>query len=212
MPRHHSHTPAADAEHDAPFLEDAKPSKTQLKKASHDLQALGEALLELPAHKLAAVPMPERLLDALNDLRRIKNFEGRRRQLQYVGKLMRDVDPAPLREAVAAQRLPSARETLVLHQTESWRDRLIASDAALTEWLDLHPGQDAQTLRNLIRNARKDSEQATQAQPHDGAPERKGRSYRELFQLIKTTLQAADAEAHGDDDTGDGHEPGQDDD
>lgn len=191
MPRHHSSPSAAQADHDAPFLEAAKPSKTQLKKASHDLQALGEALLELPAHKLKAVPMPERLLDALKELRRIKNFEGRRRQLQYVGKLMRDVDPEPLREAVAAQRLPSARETLALHQTEAWRERLLADDAALTEWLDLHPGQDAQALRNLIRNARKDAAQAKEAQPHDGALERKGRAYRDLFQLIKTTLKAA---------------------
>lgn len=198
MPRHHSSPSAYNADHDAPFLEAAKPSKTQLKKASHDLQALGEALLELPPKKLAAVPMPERLLDALKDLRRIKNFEGRRRQLQYVGKLMRDVDPEPLREAVAAQRLPSARETLALHQTETWRARLIASDEALTEWLDLYPGQDAQTLRNLIRNARKDQQQASEAQPHDGALERKGRGYRDLFQLIKTTLKAAAAEGEAD--------------
>lgn len=209
MPRHHSSPSADHAEHDAPFLEAAKPSKTQLKKASHDLQALGEALLELPPKKLAAVPMPERLLDALKDLRRIKNFEGRRRQLQYVGKLMRDVDPEPLREAVAAQRLPSARETLALHQTEAWRERLIASDAALTEWLDLYPGQDAQALRNLIRNARKDQQQATEAQPHDGALERKGRAYRDLFQLIKTTLKAAANEADADeqeDDDDDDHD------
>lgn len=186
MPRHPSPSPS----HDEPFLEPPKPSKTQLKKASHDLQALGEELLELPPHKLAEVPMPERLLDALQALRRIKSHEGRRRQLQFVGKLMRDVDPEPLREAVAEQRLPSARQTLALHQAEAWRDRLIGSDAALTEWLDAQPGDDAQALRTLVRNARKESQQAGVAQAHDGAVERKGRHYRELFQHVKAALQA----------------------
>lgn len=187
MPRHPSPSPS----HDEPFLEPPKPSKTQLKKVSHDLQALGEELLELPPHKLAKVPMPERLLDALKELRRIKSHEGRRRQLQFVGKLMRDVDPEPLREAVAEQRLPSARQTLALHQAEAWRDRLIDSDAALTEWLDAQPGDDAQALRTLVRNARKESQQAGAAQAHDGAVERKGRHYRELFQHVKAALQAS---------------------
>lgn len=201
MPRHHS--PAApDGE---PFLEAPKPSKTQLKKVSHDLQALGEALLELPAQKLARLPMPERLLDALNELRRIKNFEGRRRQLQFVGKLMRDVDPEPLREAVAEQRLPSARQTLALHQAEVWRDRLIDGDAALTEWLDAHPADDAQSLRTLVRNARKEAQQAAAAQAHDGAVERKGRHYRDLFQHVKSALEAAQQAAGDEQEPDDDH-------
>lgn len=199
MPRNHStfYTPeVADAEYEAPFIEPGKPSKTQLKKVSHDLQTLGLALLELPKHRLAAVPMPERLLDALNELRDIRSHEGRRRQIQYVGKLMRTVDAEPLREAVAAWRLPTARQALALHETEAWRTRLVDSDTALTEWLDQFPGQDVQTLRNLIRNARKEAQQATEAQPHDGAPERKGRSFRDLFQHVKAVLeQAQEAEA-----------------
>lgn len=187
MPRHHS---SPSPEPDAPFLEDAKPSKTRLKQVSHDLQALGEALLELPPQKLAKVPMPERLLDALTELRRIKNFEGRRRQLQYVGKLMRDVDPEPLREAVAEHRLPSARQTLALHQTEVWRDRLINSDEALTEWLDAHPEEDVQALRTMVRNARKESQQAAAAAAaNERIADRKGRHYRDLFQHVKAALQ-----------------------
>jgi len=162
MPPNHSSSDTPDAHFEAPYLEPGKPSKTRLKKESHDLQALGEALLELPVHKLAAVPMPERLLDALNELRRIRSHEGRRRQLQWIGKLMRDVDPEPLREAVAAWRLPTARQALALHETEAWRTRLVDSDTALTEWLDLHPGDDAQALRSLIRNARKEAQAAEQ--------------------------------------------------
>lgn len=202
MPRH----PAPSPDQDAPFLEDAKPSKTRLKKVSHDLQSLGEALLELPAPKLAKLPMPERLLDALKDLRKIKNFEGRRRQLQYVGKLMRDVDPEPLREAVAEQRLPSARQTLALHQAEVWRDRLIAGDDALTEWLDAHPGDDMQALRTMVRNARKETQQAAAAAAaNDRIADRKGRHYRDLFQHVKKALQPQDEtpdddEAEDDDD------------
>lgn len=195
---------------DSPFADrgethpDLRPSKTRLKKESHELQALGEALLELPPAKLAAVPMPERLLDALNELRRIRSHEGRRRQLQYVGKLMREADPAPLREAVAAQRLPNAHDTLRLHEAEAWRDRLLADDASLTDWLHHHPDTDAQALRALIRSARRDQAQADAAQPHDGALARKGRAYRELFQQVRTQLDAAAADAREDNEDNEG--------
>ncbi|MGY0193769.1 ribosome biogenesis factor YjgA [Leptothrix sp. BB-4] len=178
----------------------ARPSKTQMKKESHDLQELGEALLELPRPKLDALDLPEGLRDALEELRRIRNFEGRRRQWQYVGKLMRGIDPEPLREAVAAQRVPSARETLALHEAEAWRDRLIGSDDAMTAWMADHPDTDAQALRSLIRSARKDVQAAAAAQPHDGAPERKGRSYREIFQLVREALAGAERAARDDED------------
>jgi ribosome-associated protein len=181
-----------------------RPSRTQLKKESHELQSLGEDLLELNATRLAALNLPENLLDALRELRRVRSHEGRRRQLQFVGKLMRFVDPEPLREAVAAQRMPSAKDTLALHQTERWRDRLIADDEALTEWLRLHPDTDVQAMRSLIRQCRKETQQAADAQAHDGAPERKGRSYRELFQTVKAQLEAdARAAAGGADDDDD---------
>jgi ribosome-associated protein len=184
------------------------PSKTRLKKESHDLQQLGRDLLALPEQRLAAIDMPERLRDALDGMRRTRSHEGKRRQLQYIGKIMRLIDPEPLREAVAAYRVPGARETLALHQAERWRDRLIKEDGALTEWLSAHPGTDAQALRSLIRNARKE-EQAHQALPHDGPTERKGRAYRDLFQLVRGTLaeleraERAQAEADAEDDLDD---------
>lgn len=179
---------------------DQSPSKTRLKKQMHDLQALGRDLLELPEARLVALQLPENLFDALTDLRRIRSHEGRRRQWQFVGKLMRNIDAAPLREAVAAWRVPGAKETLALHEAERWRERLIGSDAALTEWLDAHPGGDVQALRSLIRSARKDAAQASSEQPFEGAAERKGRAYRELFQQIRQTLAQAARDSKAADD------------
>lgn len=174
----------------APLEDGERPSKSQRKRDMHDLQALGEALLELPVARLAKIDMPERLREALLEAHRIKSHEGRRRQLQLIGKLMRQTDPAPLQEAVAAQRLGRAQDALSLHEAEAWRDRLLASDEAVTEWLAAHPDEDAQQLRTLIRNARKEAAAAAAAAPDDGAAQRKGRAYRELFQRLREALVA----------------------
>lgn len=191
LPTMHHPEEDFDAEYDSP-------SKTQLKKQMHDLQVLGKDLAEMPDTRLKPLQLPESLLDAIREYRRTRSHEGKRRQLQFVGKLMRQVDPAPLREAVASWRVPGARETLALHEAERWRDRLIDQDQALTEWLDAHPGSDAQQLRTLIRNARKEAAQAAAAQSVEGTAERKGRAYRELFQLIRTALAAQAAGANSD--------------
>jgi ribosome-associated protein len=162
---------------------DARPSKTRLKQQSHDLQALGVAIAELSDARLAAIEMPDALRDAIEMFRRTRSHEGRRRQMQYVGKLMRSADEAALREAVAAATLGSARETLALHETERWRAELIADDAALTRWLQDHPDTDTQQLRSLVRAARRDAAGLT--------PEaRQPKSFRELFQFIKPVLSA----------------------
>jgi ribosome-associated protein len=160
---------------------DERPSKTQLKQQMHELQALGEELAALPESRLAATEMPEALREALMTYRRTRSHEGRRRQLQFVGKQMRAADPEPLREAVAAFKLGSAQDTLRLHEAERWRDELIAGDEALTRWAGLYPRSDLQRLRSLVRAARKD----TSASPE----QRSGRGYRELFQFIKPCLQ-----------------------
>lgn len=156
------------------------PSKTRLKQQSHELQKLGLALAELSDARLARVQLPERLLDAIEQYRDTRTHEGRRRQLQYVGKLMREVDPEPLREAVAEAKLGSARDTLLLHEAERWRDALLADDEALTRWLQQHADCDAQRLRSLIRAARREN-----AAP---AEQRNPRSARELFQFIRPWL------------------------
>src|SRR5688572_4455609 len=158
-----------------------RPSKSELKRQAHALQDLGEALLELPDERLAALPMSETLLDAVRQLKRTRSHEGRRRQMQYVGKLMRGADTEPLREAVAALQLGRAQDTLSLHRAERWRDELLAEDDALARWIASHPQTDAQQLRSLVRAARKDA-----ATPPE---QRHGRAYRELFQFIKQAVQ-----------------------
>lgn len=165
--------------------DDDTPSKTALKAQSHALQTLGRELSELPADRLAALDLPEALRDAIETYQRTRSHEGRRRQLQYVGKLMRTADEAPLREAVAAYALGSAQDTLRLHEAERWREALIADDEALTRWMAEHPDTDAQHLRSLVRAARRDSV-ALAAAPV--AHPRQPRSYRELFQFIRPLM------------------------
>jgi len=126
-----------------------RPSKTQLKQQAHELQTLGLALAALPDDRFAAIAMPERLREAIAEYRRTRSHEGRRRQMQYVGKCVRLADPAPLREAVAAYQLGSARDTLALHEVERWRDELIADDGALDRWALTHPDTDLQRLLDI---------------------------------------------------------------
>lgn len=164
-----------------------RPSKTQLKKAMHELQELGEALVALPADRIDALALSDTLRSAIGELRRTRSHEGRRRQMQFIGKLMRGTDPEPIREAVAAMQLGSAQDTLALHRAEHWRSELIAADDALTAWGAAHPGSDLQQLRSLVRAARKDAA---------AAPElRSGRAYRELFRFIRQAQATASIES-----------------
>ncbi|MDQ6628247.1 MAG: DUF615 domain-containing protein [Pseudomonadota bacterium] len=166
--------PAGEA---SPALE--RPSKTKRKAASHDLQALGEALIDMSDEHLSALFLTEPLFDAIRGLRRIRSHEARRRQMQLIGKLMRSADVAPIRAAVAEQELGRARDSLALHQAERWRAELIADDAATTRFASEHPGVDLQQLRSLVRGARKDQSLAVE--------QRSGRAFRELFQFIRAS-------------------------
>ncbi|MGC4060710.1 MAG: ribosome biogenesis factor YjgA [Aquabacterium sp.] len=161
-----------------------KPSKSMLKRESHDLQTLGKQLLELPESRWDDLNMPERLRDALQTYKKTKSFEGKRRQLQFIGKVMREIDPEPYREAVAAFQLGHARNALQLHQAETWRAELLAEDDkdAVTRWAQTYPETDLQQLRTLIRNARKDAAQVPE--------KRSGRAFRELFQFIKKVMES----------------------
>lgn len=161
-----------------------RPSKTQKKKDSHVLQSLGEDLLTLPADRIAPLGLPEILLDAVKAAKKITAHEGRRRQMQYIGKLMRKAQVEPLREAVAAAALGGARSTLELHRAERWRVELVEVDEALTRWTAAHPQSDLQQLRSLIRAARKDA-----ALPPE---QRHGRAWRELFQFIKPHMASVE--------------------
>jgi ribosome-associated protein len=161
-------------------------SRTDLKRESTEVQKLGEELLTLRAELMARLALPEKLVDAVAETKRITNFEGRRRQMQFIGKQMRLLTPEKLdevRTTLAEQHAPSAKETLTLHQAEIWRDRLIADDDAVGDWITLCPGTDSQQLRALIRQARKD------AKPEKpGEAVRHGRAYRDIFQMVRTQL------------------------
>jgi len=159
---------------------DGRPSKSALKREALEAQRLGAALAQLSAERLAALDIPTELRDALLELRGTRSHEGRRRQLQYVGKLMRRSDCAPLHEALAQTRLGPARDALALHQAERWREELARDDEALTRWLASHPHSDAQRLRSLVRAARLDA-----ALPPE---QRHGRAWRELFRYLKPHL------------------------
>ncbi len=153
------------------------PSKTKIKQQMHDLQDIGEQLVELSADKLKQMDLPERLFDAVREMKRINKFGAQRRQMQYIGRLMRDVEPAPIIAKLEAWSGKSHQHIAWLHQLERWRDRLLENDAALTELLADHPEADAQRLRALVRNALKEKELA-----------KPPKSYREIFQVLREIL------------------------
>jgi ribosome-associated protein len=172
--------PAAPTDADAPAAPVSRllrPSKTRRKEESHELQSLGEALLEFNVAQLTTLGLGESLLDAIRTGQRVRTHEARRRQMQLIGKLMRSADVELARAAVAERQLGRARDSLALHSAERWRAELIADDAATTRFASAHAGADLQRLRALVRNARKDAAAAPE--------QRSGRAYRELFQFIR---------------------------
>jgi ribosome-associated protein len=154
-------------------------SKSQVKRDMAELRSLGVSLLELPQSQVEALSLPEALAAALRDARRITSHEARRRQMQYIGKLMREVDPAPIRAALEAAAGRSGAARARQRQLEQWRERLIADDSALTEFAAAHPAVDLQSLRTLIRNARKEI-----------AGARPPRAQRELFRMVRDAAEA----------------------
>jgi ribosome-associated protein len=163
-------------------------SRTDLKRESTELQKLGEALLTLRIDLLERLELSDKFKDAIADAKRITNFEGKRRQMQYIGKLMRLLEPQvveTVRAALDEQANGSNADKLLLHQAETWRDRLVNDEDAAAQWIKLNPGADVQQLRALIRQARKD------AKPEKpGAAVRHGRAYREIFLLVREQLTA----------------------
>lgn len=164
--------------HEEEDLEDLPegPSKSQLKREMLELQDLGAELVKLPAHQLAALDLPEKLQDALELARRITSHGAQKRQRQYIGRLLRDLDAAPLRafleQLKGADRLSKAR----FQENERWRDRLIdEGDAALAEFLARRPEADRQHLRRLVREA---AQEAAAGKPP--------RHARELFRYLQS--------------------------
>ena len=161
-------------------------SRTDLKRESTELQKLGEDLLTLRAGLFERLKLSEKLSDAVIEAKRITNFEGKRRQMQFIGKLMRLQEPEThdaIRAALVEQHSGSAAETMALHQAEQWRDQLVNDANALDPWLKAYPTTDIQQLRALIRQARKD---AVPEKP--GEAPRHGRAFREIFQLVREQM------------------------
>jgi ribosome-associated protein len=152
-------------------------SKTRRKREVEELQRLGAALVALAPAQLEGSALPEELLAAVREAQRMTSHEARRRQLQFIGKLMRTIDPEPVRALLAQLEGQSAAARARQRRLEQWRARLVDDDAALTEFAAQHAGADLQTLRALIRNARREI-----------AENRPPRAQRELFRLLRDAL------------------------
>jgi len=153
-------------------------SKTQIKKEMLALQALGEELVALSPAARAKIPLPPELADALALADKLtKKHEALRRHIQFIGRVMRTVDLEPIERALAVVRNTNQAATRKFHLVEDWRDKLIANNDAVTEFIEKYPQVEIQQLRTLIRNAKREQEKK---QPP--------KAFRELFQLIKPAI------------------------
>jgi len=160
-------------------VQDEIVSKTRRKREMHELQALGVALVELPETQLKSMALADDLLEAVLEAKRITSHEARRRQMQYIGRLMRDIDPDAIRSRLGEIEGSSAQAGAAHRRLETLRERLLNDDAALTDFAAEHPGADLQTLRTLIRNSRKQLQEGNRT-----------RAYRELFRFIRQCSEA----------------------
>ena len=152
-------------------------SKSEIKRDAEDLKQLGEKLVNLTKANLTKVPLDDSLKDAIELAQRLQK-EARRRQLQYIGKLLRSIDAEPIREALEKIENKHNQQQAMLHKLEILRDELVAKgDAVLTDLLNEHPSADRQHLRNLIRAAQKEKEQ-----------NKPSKAYREIYQILKTLI------------------------
>ncbi len=133
---------------------DDGPSKTQLKKEMQDLQDLGETLTTLSKDQLDQLELPEFLRDALDELENVGKHEAKRRHMQYIGKLMREVDPEPIRAQIDRWEMGTRANKAAFKASERWRDRLIAEPDTLTEFMTAQPEVDRAALLTLIERAR----------------------------------------------------------
>ena len=156
------------------------PSKTRRKNEMHALQDLGVALVALDPRRLATLDLPERLADAIALARTVTRHEARRRQIQFIGRLMREVDPAPLREALVAWAEGPRRERARFAELERWRDRVLDADDGLQAFVDAYPAASRASLAALVADARAERMRA--------APPRRSR---ELFRALKRVVDEA---------------------
>jgi ribosome-associated protein len=157
-----------------------RPSKSARKRESQSLQDLGEALIDLPDAQFDALPLPENLRDAVLAARRFTSHGAQLRQRQFIGKLMRKIDVAPIRAAIEQQQEAQRTDARRFKRIEAWRDRLIAEgDAAVLEFCASHPGVDASQLRKLAAEARAEA-----------SARRTPRAARLLFEQLRAALES----------------------
>jgi ribosome-associated protein len=162
--------------------EHEQPSKSQRKRDMQALQKIGAQLVELNTGQLAQIELPEFLLEAVLEAQRIRDFEGRRRQLQYIGKLMREVDPAPICAKLEQWHGVAREHTASQHLAERWRERLLDEDDALALFANEYPSSDLQRLRSLVTSVKRDK-----------AADRPLRNYRELFRAVRDIMARSPA-------------------
>ncbi|HUQ27058.1 MAG TPA: ribosome biogenesis factor YjgA [Usitatibacter sp.] len=153
-------------------------SKTRRKREAHDLQDLGKALVKLSREQLARIDMPENLREAVNECRRFTKHEAIRRQMQYIGRLMRVIDASPIAAQLAELEAPSKRQTALFHVAEQWRTEIVANPESIARLQQEYPDIDAKRLLDLAERARE--EKRTSKPP---------RRYRELFHVLNSMLQ-----------------------
>jgi ribosome-associated protein len=162
----------------APMEDDEFISKTQRKKRMHDLQSVGAALTKLKAEQLARIEMPDELREAILEAKRFTKHEALRRQLQYIGRMMRNLDVGPIAAQLEALHAPSGRQTALFHRAEAWRDEIVADPGTIARFVEEFPGADAARLRTLATKA-----------AAERAAERPPKHFRELFHEINAIVQ-----------------------
>jgi len=153
-------------------------SKTRRKKQMRELQDVGAELVALSAEQLARVELPENLREAVEAARRFTRHEARRRQLQYIGRIMRDIDAGPIVERLAALTAPSKRQTALFHVAERWRQDLVADPGALERFVKEFPEADPRRVGELVDEAREEKRAS-----------RAPRQFRELFHVLTAIVQ-----------------------
>ena len=153
-------------------------SKTRRKRQMHDLQAIGARLVALSAETLAHIDLPDNLREAVQDARRMTKHEARRRQLQYIGRLMRDIDAAPIAEQLEALAAPTKRQSALFHVAERWREEMIGDAGAIERFAKEFPVADAGRLHALAAAAIDERRRGQ-------AP----KSFRELFHAVNAIVQ-----------------------
>ena len=158
---------------------DELPSKSQRKRDAEAQQKLGEQLVSLDAKHLHQFALPETLLDAILAAQKIKQHGGRKRQLQYIGKLMRQIDTTPIEVKLHELQHQHQQGAAALHLIEQWRERLLQEDHATTELMEAYPAFDSQQLRQMIRTTRQEQKQ-----------NKPPKTYRELFRYLRSVILA----------------------